>query len=257
MLISPCERREGASYPLEGASGSAGPACPRVRQERVADEPQPDVEPLPTAQLNVQGDAGFPQGATWTYRGDFDGATFDLQGVLFKPPGAGNFAAVILSHGGGGNAVNYSSGIATEMVSWGLVAHCDQLHVRRWSAVWCSGFARRVGREPIEHSPRARRAWDPPASRLRRYATHRRHGHSQGAFVTSVLLATYVNDFRVASHTAGGARPDALADGISPSESQVQNIPRRTNSIMVSSTRLLLWLGAANCRCATSRRCSQ
>jgi dienelactone hydrolase len=50
------------------------------------------------------------------------------------------------------------------------------------------------------------------------------HGHSAGAFVTSVLVGTYPNDFRVASHTAGGARPDALADGISPSETQVRNI---------------------------------
>jgi dienelactone hydrolase len=46
------------------------------------------------------------------------------------------------------------------------------------------------------------------------------HGHSMGAFVTTAFVAAYPADIRVASHTAGGVRPDAIpfapAPGITP-----------------------------------------
>jgi predicted esterase len=56
---------------------------------------------------------------------------------------------------------------------------------------------------------------------MRRVAAH---GHSMGAFVTTALLATYPNDFRAASHTAGGVRTDAFAFGPAPPESQATSI---------------------------------
>lgn len=184
----------------------------------------PTPNPASTAQLNVQGDPASPQGATWTYRGEFEGVTFDLQGVVFKPAGAGPFGAVILSHGGGGNAVNYSSGIATEMVSWGLVALATNYTFAGGVPLGAPGSASELGaaQSNILRAHAVREI-------LRRlgYVDMRRmaaHGHSQRAFVTSVLLANYPNDFRVASHTSGGARPDNLADGISPSESQARGI---------------------------------
>jgi dienelactone hydrolase len=184
----------------------------------------PTSNPSNSAQLNVQGDPAAAQGATWTYRGEFEGVTFDLQGVLFKPAGAGPFGAVILSHGGGGNAANYTPGIATEMVSWGLVAIATNYTFAGGVPLGAPGSASELGASQSNilraHAMR---------EILRRlgYVDMRRlaaHGHSQGAFVTSVLLATYPTDVRVASHTSGGARPDNLADGISPSESQARSI---------------------------------
>jgi dipeptidyl aminopeptidase/acylaminoacyl peptidase len=49
------------------------------------------------------------------------------------------------------------------------------------------------------------------------------HGHSMGAFVTSATLSSHPDLFRVASHTAGGVRPDSIP-GIAPSDSQVSGI---------------------------------
>ena len=61
--------------------------------------PTAPSSPSTISGFNVQGDPESSQGATWTYRGSLQGATFDLQGILFKPAGAGPFGAVILSHG--------------------------------------------------------------------------------------------------------------------------------------------------------------
>jgi dienelactone hydrolase len=184
--------------------------------------PTPNV--APAALFSLQGDPESPQGATWTYRGDFEGVTYDLQGILFKPAGAGPFPAVIISHGVAGNATGYSMGIATEMVRWGLVSIATNYTHAGGVPLGAPGsFADAGGsRSNVLRAHAVREI-------LRRlgYVDLRRlaaHGHSAGAFVTSVLLSTYPSDFRVASHTAGGSRPDALADGISPSDSQVRAI---------------------------------
>jgi hypothetical protein len=44
-----------------------------------------------------------------------------------------------------------------------------------------------------------------------------------GAFVTTALLASFPDAFRVASHTAGGVRPDS-SSGAAPTESQARTI---------------------------------
>ena len=49
------------------------------------------------------------------------------------------------------------------------------------------------------------------------------HGHSMGAFVTSGVLSAHPDVFRVASHTAGGSRPDT-GSGAAPTDSQVAAI---------------------------------
>jgi dienelactone hydrolase len=49
------------------------------------------------------------------------------------------------------------------------------------------------------------------------------HGHSMGAFVTAATAAAHPDAFRVASHTAGGVRPDSVP-GTAPSESQVGSL---------------------------------
>lgn len=178
-----------------------------------------------TAAFSLQGDPESPQGATWTYRGTLDGVAFDLQGILLKPGGAGPFPAVIISHGAGGSAANYSRGVGVEMVRWGLV--CIATNYTHASGV------------PVG-APGTAAASDTGASQAnvqRAYAAHQllgqlgyvdmtrvaAHGHSMGAFVTAALAGAYPTSLRAASHTAGGARPDG-APGFAPMDAQVRTI---------------------------------
>lgn len=175
------------------------------------------------AQLSVQGDPESAQGATWTYRGTVDGVSVDLQGILLKPRGSGPFPAVIISHGAGGNANGYSRGVAMDMVSWGLVCIASNYTHAAGVPVGAPG----TSNEPGASQPNILRA---RATReilrtlgyvdLSRLAAH---GHSMGAFVTAGLVAAYSQDFRVASHTAGGMRPDT-SEGAAPTESQARGI---------------------------------
>jgi dienelactone hydrolase len=152
----------------------------------------------------VTGNPQAPQGATWTYDSTDDGVRYVLKGVLFVPPGAGKFPAVLLSHGKGGTPQNYSANVARTMVTWGLVAIATM----------------------YTHAPDAQDAANQPqgpdgaseANVLRAHKTRdllsclgtvdlarvAAHGHSMGAFVTGQLLGTYPGDFLVATHTAGG-----------------------------------------------------
>jgi hypothetical protein len=60
--------------------------------------PSPPTAPgLPTG-FTLIGDAESVSGATWAYRATVAGIAYDLQGILFKPRGAGRFPAVIVSH---------------------------------------------------------------------------------------------------------------------------------------------------------------
>src|SRR5215475_11857213 len=82
------------------------------------------ISPPAQGSLNgftLTGDPTSANGATWTYTETVNGVAYDLSGLLFKPPGAGPFPAVIISHGFGGNARGYASNIAREMRNWGLV----------------------------------------------------------------------------------------------------------------------------------------
>jgi len=181
----------------------------------------PSSQPPPAAFV-LQGDPESSQGATWTYRGTLQGTAFDLQGVLLKPTGAGPFAAVVISHGAGGNATGYSRTVGVQMRSWGLVAIATNYT--------------HAGAVPIG-SPGT--LTDPGASQanvLRGHAVVEilrtlgyvdltrvaAHGHSMGAFVTTALIAAYPSDFRVASHTAGGVTP--VTNVATPSDSQARAI---------------------------------
>jgi dienelactone hydrolase len=172
----------------------------------------------------LQGDPESAQGATWTYTGSLDGVTFDLQGILLKPTGAGPFGAVIISHGAGGNAGALPRTLAIEMRRWGLVGIATNYTHSAGVPIGAPGTAN-----------------DPGASEaniLRAHAVHEilrtlsyvdqgriaAHGHSMGAFVTTALVAAYPNDFRVASHTAGGVRLPGIIAGPAPSETQARAI---------------------------------
>ena len=185
--------------------------------------PTAPSSPSTLSGFNLQGDPESSQGATWTLRGSLQGVTFDLQGILLKPSGAGPFGAVVLSHGAGGNAAAYSRNIAIEMRRWGLV--CIATNYTH------------AGNVPIGTPGTANEPGASDANVLRGYAVREMlrtlsyvdqsrvaaHGHSMGAFVTTALVAAYPNDFRVASHTAGGVRPPNFI-GPAPSEAQAQNV---------------------------------
>ena len=183
----------------------------------------PSTSSNTTTPLTIQGDPESAAGATWTYRGTLDGVAIDLQGILFKPSGAGPLPAVIISHGAGGNANGYSRGIATEMVRWGLVCIATNYTHAGGVAIGAPGTASEPGASAA-NVLRAHVAREILKSLgyvdMTRVAAH---GHSMGAFVTTALIAAYPSDFRVASHTAGGVRTGG-ADGAAPTEAQARTI---------------------------------
>ena len=198
------------------AIGCGGPTSPSPPP------PPPSPSPLPGT-FTITGNPAGAAGATWTYQAVISGVTYDLQGILFKPAGNGVFGAVIVSHGTGGNAYGYSTTIAQTMVDWGLVViatnytHADDV------PIGSPGFANEIGASPANIA-RARQMVE--LLRSLGYVDMNRlaaHGHSGGAFITSGLLGAYPDLFRVASHTAGGARLATQSAAV-PSAAQVSAI---------------------------------
>ena len=130
---------------------------------------------------------------------------------------------MVISHGAGGNASGYSLGIATEMVTWGLVCIATNYTHAAGVSLGSPGTANDPGGSPANVT-RARAAYEILRSLgyvdLTRVAAH---GHSMGAFVTTALVASFPDDFRAASHTAGGVRLDA-STGAAPTETQARSI---------------------------------
>jgi dienelactone hydrolase len=193
-------------------------AC-RGSEPSSATAPSPSP-PAAGLSFSVQGDPESSQGATWTYRGSLNGVMFDLQGILFKPTGAGPFGAVVLSHGAGGNVSMLPRNLAIEMRRWGLVCIATNYTHSANVPIGAPGTANEPGASDANvlrgHALRE-------ILRTLAYVDQGRvaaHGHSMGAFVTSALVAAYPNDFRVASHTAGGVRPPNFIIGPAPSEAQ-------------------------------------
>jgi dienelactone hydrolase len=194
------------------ACGGSEPSSPTA--------PTPPAPPAPSTSFVLQGDPESAQGATWTYRGSLQGVTFDLQGILFKPTGTGPFGAVVLSHGAGGNASMLPRTLAIEMRRWGLVGIATNYTHSANVPIGAPGTANEPGASEANvlrgHAVRE-------IVRTLTYVDQSRvaaHGHSMGAFVTTALVAAYPNDFRVASHTAGGVRPLNFIAGPAPSEAQ-------------------------------------
>ena len=172
----------------------------------------------------VSGNAESPGGATWTFRGTVNGVAYDLAGVLLKPPGAGPFPAVVLSHGSEGNAAFFASLIGPTMVQWGLVCIAANYTHATGVPIGAPGDASEPGASQ--------------ANVLRAHMTHellRRlgyvdmsrvalHGHSMGAYLDVATAGAYPADFRVASHTGGGVRPAFIVSGPAPSPDQALGI---------------------------------
>jgi dienelactone hydrolase len=172
----------------------------------------------------VSGSPAGATGATWTYKGTSAGVTYDLTGVLYKPTGAGPFPAVVLSHGHDGTAPFYASLIAPTMVSWGLVCIGVNYTHAAGVPIGSPGTSADSGAS-LANVERAHMTYE--LLRKLGYVDMTRvaaHGHSMGAFVTVALLGAYPNDFRVASHTAGGVRPSFIVSGPGPTVTQARTI---------------------------------
>ena len=177
----------------------------------------------PLAGFTLSGEPASANGATWTYQARVSGVAYDLQGVLLTPQGSGPFAAVIISHGAGGNALNYSRGLARTMVQWGLVCIATNYTHAGGVPIGSPGTSNEPGAS-VANVQRARRLVD--ILRGLGYVDMNRvalHGHSMGAFVTAATAGAHPDLFRVASHTAGGIRPDFLSVP-APTETQVAAI---------------------------------
>jgi dienelactone hydrolase len=184
--------------------------------------PTPPATPL--AGFVLAGNPESSSGAIWTYAATADGTRYDLRGILLKPSGSGPFPAVIISHGAGGNANGISSGLAAEMVRWGLVCIATNYTHAGGVPIGAPGTASEPGASAA-NVLRARKLVDILGSLgyvdLNRLAAH---GHSMGAFVTTAALGVHPDLFRAASHTAGGVRTGALFEGPAPVESQAAGI---------------------------------
>lgn len=171
------------------------------------------------AHFAVSGSPESPTGATWTYRDTVNGVVYDLAGVLLKPPGAGPFPAIILSHGFGGSASGYSRNVGATMAGWGAVVIGTNYTHAINAPPGSPGTSSELGASAA-NVQRARRLAE--ILRALGYVDMSRlaaHGHSMGAFVTTALAATHPDLLRAASHTAGGVGVAGAVGGI-PSEAQ-------------------------------------
>jgi len=172
----------------------------------------------------VTGNPEASSGATWTFHETVSGVTYDLTGVLFKPVGPGPFPAVVLSHGSDGNAALLASGLAPTMVSWGLVCIATNYTHSSGAPIGAPGSASEVGAS----QPNVLRA-HMTHELLRRlgYVDMSRvamHGHSMGAYLDVATIAAYPDDFRVASQTGGGVRPDFIVSGPAPTVPEARGV---------------------------------
>jgi dienelactone hydrolase len=160
--------------------------------------------------LTIVGDPETSSGATWTLLGTLEGTQVDLQGVLLKPRAGGVLPAVVLSHGAGGNAQEFSGEVGRVMRTWGLVCIAvNYTHARDAApgtpGTWLDQGASRANvlRAHAASTVLARLGYVD----VRRVAAH---GHSMGAFVTTAFVAAHPDAVRVASHTSGGVLLDAI-----------------------------------------------
>lgn len=176
--------------------------------------------------FQLAGDPASPAGATWTYRATTGGVAYNLSGILFKPTGSGRFPAIIVSHGLGGSAVDYSRMLSSTMVAWGAVVVAVNYTHAGGVPIGTPGTADEPGAsEP--NVARGRKVLE--VLRSLAYVDMSRvaaHGHSSGAFVTTALVGAEPQAFRAASHTAGAIRPDVAPDiaRALPSETQASTI---------------------------------
>ena len=213
-------RRARLAVPALAIAIAAGVAC----QHASPSEPSPGAT-IPG--FTLRGNPASSDGATWTYRIQDAGISYDLQGILLAPSGAGPFPAVIISHGNSSNVSGYSMTIARVMVGWGLLCIATNYTHAGGVPVGSPGTASEIGASAA-NILRARKLVDIlrglGTADMTRVALH---GHSLGAFVTEATAGAYPSLFRAASHTAGGITPNFVPDfipGLAPTEAQIAAI---------------------------------
>jgi dienelactone hydrolase len=180
-------------------------------------------EPGPLPGLTISGDPASADGASWKYQARVSGTSYDLEGILLKPQGAGPFPAVIISHGAAATAGGYGREIARAMVEWGLVCIATNYTHASGVPLGAPGTPADAGAS-TGNVLRARQLVE--ILRALGYVDVGRlalYGHSLGAFVTTATAGTYPELFRAASHTAGGIGPSAIP-AITPTASQVAGV---------------------------------
>jgi len=206
------------TYPVKVGADRAVAASTRELSEAISSS-VPDAP-----DLTITGNPESELGATWTLTGTLEGTRVDLQGILLKPRGQGPFPAVVLSHGAGGSAQSYGRSLGAVMRKWGLVCIAANYTHARGAPIGTPGTMIEQGASPA-NAFRAHAAVTVLARvgyvDLRRVAAH---GHSMGAFVTTAFVATYPDDIRVASHTAGGVLEFHLDGMPAPSVAQGRRI---------------------------------
>jgi chitodextrinase/dienelactone hydrolase len=150
--------------------------------------------------FKLSGDPASRGGATWTYVSTDGGISYNLKGILFKPStGGSTFPGGIVSHGLGGTAPVEAAKL---FQGWGMVAiGTNYTH----SSDDAGGLPSGEEGASTANIQRAHKTWDILCGLG--YVDMKRvvaHGHSMGAFVTAALVGSYPNDFKAASHTAGG-----------------------------------------------------
>lgn len=174
--------------------------------------------------FNLSGNPESRSGAVWTFQGTVDGVSYDLAGVLMKPHGKGPFPAVIVNHGYGGSAQFLMRIVGPTLRGWGLVCIATNYTFAAGVPIGSPGGPGDTGASPA-NVLRLHMTYE----LLRRlgYVDMSRvalHGHSMGAYVEEAAAGAYPNDFRVASTTGGGMRPDRFFAGPAPGRKQLQNV---------------------------------
>ena len=174
--------------------------------------------------FTIEGNPESRDGATWTFRGKVDGVTYDLTGTLMKPAGPGPFPAVVLNHGFEGNAANLAHIVGPTMLGWGLVCIAPNYTHSSGAPMGAPGGANDRGASKANvqrlHMTRALldRLGYVDMSRLAM------HGHSMGAYLEVAEASAYPSEFRLASTTGGGIRPDGILAGPAPTSAQARGI---------------------------------
>ncbi|MGH9408211.1 MAG: alpha/beta hydrolase family protein [Vicinamibacterales bacterium] len=178
----------------------------------------------PPGTFTITGDPESAEGAAWRFQGKVDGVRYDLTGVLLKPKGDGPFPAVVLSHGAQGSAAMIARMVGQTMRGWSMVVIAVNYTHASGVPMGSPGDARdrgasraNVERAHMAHDLLARLGYVD----MTRVALH---GHSMGAYLEAAAASRYPSDFRVASTTGGGVRPDRFFAGAAPGASDVAHI---------------------------------